>query len=149
MRTPDVPDLLRGAAAGSAATVAMSAVMLAAGRLGLVGSQPPEAIVRQAGALVDVEPRGRTADVLASLVHVGFGASLGVLHTLVPTRRAGVATGVGTSLAVYAASYQGWVPLFGALPPATRDRDDRQSVMVAAHVAFGAVLGALDARGRR
>ena len=68
---------------------------------------------------------------------------------LLPDRGAGVARGVALSLAVYAASYQGWVPVLGALPPATRDRCDRQAVLVGAHVVFGAVLGPLDGRSRR
>lgn len=141
--------LVRGALAGSAATVVMSAFMLAAQRAGLVGEQPPEAIVRSAGAAVGNEPQGLTADALASLAHLGFGATVGAGYALLPDRRAGVPAAVATSLAVYAVSYQGWVPVLGALPRASRDRSDRQSVMVVAHVLFGAVLGRLDARWRR
>ena len=50
--------------------------------------------------------------------------------------------------AVYAVSYAGWVPALGALPPADRDRPSRQLVMAAAHLVYGAVLGALDDRWR-
>lgn len=139
----------RGALAGSAATVVMSAFMLAAGRAGLVGRQPPEAIVRRAGALTGQEPRGRTADLLASVAHLGFGATTGAAYAVLPPPRSPVVRGVVVSLGVYAVSYAGWVPALGALPPADRDRLDRQAVMLLAHALYGAVLGVLDDRWRR
>ena len=148
MAPPAMTDVVRGAGAGAVATVAMSAVMLAAGRLGMVGRQPPEAIVRRAGQLGGAEPRGRAAGVLASLAHLGFGAGTGAAYALLPPTARPVLRAVGVSLGVYAASYAGWVPALGALPHAERDRTDRQAVMAAAHVVYGAVLGALDARGR-
>jgi len=56
--------------------------------------------------------------------------------------------GAAYGLAVWFASYEGWVPKLGALPHAHRDRWDRQAMMIGAHVAFGAVLGAIAARPR-
>jgi hypothetical protein len=41
------------------------------------------------------------------------------------------------------------VPLLGALPPAHLDDRRRQASMVAAHVVYGLVLGAVTARRRR
>jgi hypothetical protein len=120
----------------------MSALMLAAGRAGLVGRQPPEAIVRRAGALTAVEPRGRLADALAV---VGTGAA----YAMLPRSTRPVLRGTAVGVAVYAVSYAGWVPALGALPRATRDRTTRQAVMVAAHLVYGGVLGALDDRWRR
>ena len=140
--------LLRGAAQGTAATVLMSVPMLVAGRLGQVGRQPPEAIVRRAGDLVGEEPHGATAGLLGTVAHLAFGVGIGVVGALLPDRGAGIPRGVALSLAVYAASYQGWVPVLGALPPASRDRVDRQAVLLGSHVVFGVVLGALDARNR-
>jgi hypothetical protein len=142
-------DLTRGAAAGTLATAAMSALMLAAGRAGLMGRQPPEAIVRQAGARTAGEPRGRLADALATVAHLGFGAGTGAAYALLPPSRRPVLRGVLAGQAVWAVSYAGWVPAFGALPPPSRDRTPRQAAMVAAHVVYGAVLGALDDRWRR
>ena len=142
-------DLTRGAAAGTLATAAMSALMLAAGRAGLMGRQPPEAIVRQAGALTAREPRGRLADALAAAAHVGFGAGTGAAYALLPRSGRPVLRGVAVGAGVYAVSYAGWVPALGALPPADRDRRSRQAAMLVAHVVYGAVLGALDDRWRR
>lgn len=144
-----IDTLVRGAAAGAVATAAMSALMLAAGRAGLVGEQPPEAIVRQAGALTGGEPRGRLADALAVAAHLGFGVGTGAAYALLPPSARPVLRGMAVGQAVYAVSYAGWVPVLGALPHATRDRTARQAVMVAAHLVYGAVLGALDDRWRR
>jgi hypothetical protein len=140
--------LTRGTAAGAVATAAMSALMLAAGRAGLMGRQPPEAIVRQAGALTAGEPRGRLADALAAVAHLGFGAGTGAAYALLPPSGRPVLRGMAVGEAVYAVSYAGWVPALGALPPADRDRPSRQAVMAAAHLLYGAVLGALDDRWR-
>lgn len=152
-RQPEGPlrltSLLRGAVAGSVATGAMSAFMLAAGRAGRVGRQPPEAIVRRAGQVAGHEPRGRTADLLAAVAHLLFGAGTGAAYALLPPPRSPAGRGTVVSLLVYAVSYAGWVPALGALPPADRDRPDRQAVMAAAHVIYGVVLGLLDARWRR
>ncbi len=141
--------LVRGAAAGAVATAPMSALMLAAGRTGLMGRQPPEAIVRRAGELAAVEPRGRLAAALAALAHLGFGAGTGVAYALLPPSGRPVVRGVAVGAGVYAVSYAGWVPALGALPRADRDFPPRQAVMVGAHVLYGAVLGALDDRWRR
>jgi hypothetical protein len=127
----------------------MSALMLAAGRAGMMGRQPPEAIVRQAGALTATEPHGRLADALAAVAHLGFGAATGAAYALLPRSRRPVLQGVAVGTAVYAVSYAGWVPALGALPRADRDRPPRQAAMLAAHVVYGAVLGALDDRWRR
>jgi hypothetical protein len=56
---------------------------------------------------------------------------------------------VVTGLAVWAVSYQGWIPALGILPKASEDRPARPAVMVTAHVVYGAVLGALEERLRR
>lgn len=134
--------LLRGAVAGTLATVPMSVVMLAGDRL--VGRQPPEAIVRTALDAAPVEVPEVAVGPLALAAHLGFGAALGAVAALVPRR--GPVKGVALALAAYAASYQGWVPALGVLPPASRDHRGRPAVMLAAHVVYGAVLGVLENR---
>ena len=140
--------ILRGALAGVVATVPMSAVMLAGDRF--VGRQPPEAIVRGVLEATPGEVPEAAVGPLVLAAHLGFGAALGAVSALLPGR--GPAKGVTLALAVYAASYQGWVPALGVLPRATRDRPGRPAVMVVAHVVHGVVLGALEdrlARGGR
>ena len=51
--------------------------------------------------------------------------------------------GVVYGLGVWAVSYKGWIPALGILPPPERDQPGRPVIMVAAHVVYGLVLGAL------
>lgn len=77
--------------------------------------------------------------------HLGFGASVGALYGAAASLRpglAGPASGVAAGLSVWGASYAGWVPALGLLPPPDADRPGRPTAMVASHVAFGAALGA-------
>ncbi|MFI6817944.1 DUF6789 family protein [Nonomuraea sp. NPDC050328] len=127
-------NLLRGAAAGSMATTAMSTVMLAGDRLGLMGEQPPKRIVRRVRG-------GKDSDAAAIAGHFGFGAGAGALLSLLSRGRSvpgwlGAAYGLG----IWAASYQGWLPAIGAMPPAHRDRPGRQAVMIAGHLVYGVTL---------
>jgi hypothetical protein len=128
------------------ATGAMSVLMLALRRQ--VGEQPPDAIVKHVARGVGATPTEREADAMAVLAHVGFGASVGAGYALLPRVGSPVVRGVATALGVYAASYQGWVPALGILPPATEDRPGRPRVLIAAHVVYGAVLGVLEERLR-
>lgn len=133
--------LTRGLVAGTTATAAMSGVMRL-GRGAFAGRQPPEELVREVvGPVPGVRP-------LALLAHVGFGASLGVLQAVLPSRGPAAARGVGAALAVWAASYEGWVPALGAMPPAHRDERGRQAVLLAGHVVYGLVCGPLEERLR-
>lgn len=140
-------DVLRGAAAGAVATVPMSAVMLAAQKAGALPKQPPEEIVDSALDAAEVEVDEETSDVLATLHHFAFGAGGGAgyaaLRTVSGERGDATVVGVAYALAVWFASYQGWVPRIAPLPPTTADRKDRQAVMAGAHVVYGAVLGML------
>ena len=139
-------DVVRGAVAGTVATAAMSALMLAL--RDRMGEQPPDAIVKSAAHAVCARPTESEADGMAVVAHVGFGASVGAAYALLPRVGPPAARGVATALAVYAASYQGWVPALGILPRATRDKPGRPRVMIAAHVVYGAVLGVLEERLR-
>ena len=143
-------DLVRGAIAGAVATVPMSAVMLAAQKAGALPKQPPEEIVDSALDAADVEVDEATSNVLATLNHFAFGASIGAgysaLRRATSERGDAAVVGIAYALAVWFASYQGWVPRITPLPRATDDREDRQAVMAGAHVVYGAVLGVLRRR---
>ena len=133
------------------ATLAMSIPMLAAGRLGVMGTQPPQAIVQRTLGWTSRLPwrRGQT-DTLSSAAHIGFGAAAGIGFSL--ARQALPAAnlpgaGIVYALGVWASAYLGWVPALGILPRADRDRPGRPIVMIVAHVVYGAILGLLTRRG--
>ena len=142
---------VQGMVTGAVATVPMSAVMLVAGRTGAMGKQPPEKVTEKAmdAAGVDDASQGEQ-NATASIAHLAFGAGGGAAFALlqrrldlpVPT----VVQGVAFGLAVWAASYQGWIPALRILPPADDDRPGRQRAMIAAHIVYGGVLGAVESR---
>lgn len=144
--------LLSGAADGAAATLAMSGAMLVAQRAGAIGELPPRTIMafalRRARGL---PARRREKDALGALSHVAFGAAAGALFEAALGRRTRAAplAGAAFGVAVWLVSYAGWVPALGILPPPHRDRPERQVTMLAAHLVYGAVLGALARRRPR
>ncbi|HEV2070193.1 MAG TPA: DUF6789 family protein [Acidimicrobiales bacterium] len=142
---------VQGMVAGAVATVPMSAVMLVAGRTGAMGTQPPEQVAEKAMDATGVDDVSESEqNVAASLAHVAFGAGGGAAFALaqrrldlpVPT----VVQGVVFGLAVWATSYQGWIPALRILPPADDDRPGRRRAMIAAHIVYGGVLGAVETR---
>jgi hypothetical protein len=142
-----------GVLAGAIATVPMSAVMYAANKAGLMGEYPPEIITEKALEAAGGRPGEDANDAAATVTHLGFGASAGALFGLLHRRTrlpiSPVVQGIGYGLLVYAVSYNGWIPAVHIMPPPEQDRPGRQPSMVAAHVVYGAVLGALLADGRR
>ena len=142
--------LMRGAAGGLAGTLAHSAVMFTGRALGLGGKLPPKAITDEMLESLGVDPSEPTRKALAVANHVGFGMTAGALFGLVQPRMSrgrSMLAGAAYGLAVWFASYEGWVPkVLGALPRSHFDRWDRQAYLLAAHVAFGAALGAVTAR---
>ncbi len=135
----------KGALAGAGATLVMSGVMAGFHRLGLLGEPPPRRFVRRGLAALGLRPGEPGLELLTALAHLGFGAGVGALYGAAVALRPGVAgpaSGVATGLAVWGASYAGWVPALGLLPPPDADRPGRPTAMVASHVAFGAALGA-------
>jgi uncharacterized membrane protein YagU involved in acid resistance len=80
--------------------------------------------------------------VLATVAHLGYGPSCGVLFALLTRRRpmAGPPSGVGYGLLLWLAGYGVWVPAIGAVPPPQRDRPGRQVALVAGHLVYGVVL---------
>lgn len=147
----DARAVLNGALGGTLGTAGMSAWMLAAGRFGLMGEQPPDKI---AGAALDAvgihNPSEEAQDAVAAILHFGFGmgcgALFGLLHRRLPFRVPAALHGMLFACLIWATSYQGWVPGLGIMPPASEDRPDRPRVMLAVHLVYGAILGAVVAR---
>lgn len=139
--------ILIGAAAGAAATVPQSAVVWGMKQAGVYRRKPgPEKVAEEVtGAAVnleDVSPPWQMAVKLTE--HFGFGtaagAAFGLLSAII---RPTMVTGVLAGLAVWKASYDGWIPAAGIMPPPEEDEQGRALTMVLAHVAYGLALGAL------
>src|SRR5687768_3494177 len=80
-----------------------------------------------------LRPPRAALDPLSLVLHLGFGAAAGALRAALAPRSSGVAFGLG----VWAASYAGWAPALGLMPPPTRDRPGRPATMIIAHVIYG------------
>ena len=145
--------LEQGATAGALATVPMTAVMLGAQRLGLLGQAPPAKITNAALAKVGAQPTGDERTALTALAHFGFGAAAGALFSLARPGRPSLARaaleGAAFGTAVWATSYIGVIPRLGIMPEPQHDRPGRPSTMVLAHWVFGASLGLVVAARRR
>jgi hypothetical protein len=122
----------------------MSAVMIAGNRAGLMREQPPVTITRSAFREAGVERPSALAAAIAPASHLAFGAAGGVTYGLMrplAPRISGRLLGIAFGLTVWVVSYKGWIPAFRILPSPEADRPGRPSVMVVAHLVYGAVLG--------
>jgi uncharacterized membrane protein YagU involved in acid resistance len=143
----DVRRAAAGGLAGAVATVAMSAWQAAGQLTGRYGEQPPKRLVRAAARKLG-RPVRRHDPVtwpLTVVAHLGFGAASGTLYAMVLPRST-VVRGTAFGLVVWAASYAGWMPAVGLLPPPHRDNPRRAWTMLIGHVIYGSVLGALVTR---
>jgi uncharacterized membrane protein YagU involved in acid resistance len=145
--------ILRAAAAGFAATVPMTVVMEAL-RAALPAEQhrrmPPREVVDQTiEKTVETTGEGANLDrddriALTTIAHFGFGAAAGAVYgAAIGSRRSSVVTGIAYGLTVWALAYGVGLPSLGLHPAATDDTKDRNEVLIASHVVWGAVLGAL------
>jgi uncharacterized membrane protein YagU involved in acid resistance len=134
---------LAGAAAGLAATIAMTAFMMAAHRCCLPRTQrnplPPRLITDFFQDRSTPASRETIGKADAYLLHFLFGGAMGALYGLIRVRGTTV-EGSSYGLVVWAASYLGWVPAIGALPPAHKQPRERTLLMIAAHIVWGASL---------
>jgi hypothetical protein len=139
----DTGRLILGALGGIAGTFAMTAVMRRLHRSLPARSQyplPPREIVDRTLSPAPDSARPR----LTTISHFGYGAAAGALFGLIAPR-GGVLSGCAYGVAVWAASYLGWIPAAGILRPATVHPADRNALMITAHLVWGAVT-ALTAR---
>ena len=139
---------LRGAIAGAVATAPMSAVMIGAKQFGLMGEMPPEKITANFLKRTPISPSEEHQDSLATALHFGFGSAAGALFGVIAPKRliARIPLGMTYGAAIWGVSYMGWIPAFGIMPHAARDRRDRQMVMLAGHLVYGTALALLVGR---
>lgn len=144
--------LAAGAAAGFAATGPMTAVMEFLHRLlppEQQHPQPPRQITDRSAEAVDLHDdlteEQKSAAAMAN--HFGYGTSVGAVYGLLAPHLpfSPPANGVAYAMGVWAGSYLGWLPAAGLYPSATDETAERNAVILAAHVVWGATLGAVHA----
>ena len=135
-----VPSALAGCAA--------AAPRLAAMRLATPPDEPVPprrvavGLAAKVGAAEYLGPRERQA--LTLVGHFAFGATAATPFCLMasPNVTRSAVRGAAFGLGVWAASYSGWVPLAGILPPPWRKPMRRSLVTVGSHLLWGAAMGA-------
>lgn len=96
---------------------------------------PPREIV---GAAIPGLPGVPATD--ATLVaHFAYGAASGALLAAV-ARKPTIGEGMAGGLAIWVASYMGWIPAFGILKPANRHPGDRNALMAFVHLIWGSAF---------
>jgi hypothetical protein len=131
--------LLIGAIAGIAGTVAMTSAMARlhrrlppAQRYPLPPREIVETVTATAGASL-VDEAAKDATIAA---HVAYGAAAGAAIAAA-TARPGPGGGAAAGVAIWLASYLGWIPGTGILKPATLHPRGRNVLMIGAHVVWG------------
>jgi uncharacterized membrane protein YagU involved in acid resistance len=145
--------LTLGLLAGFTATIPMTAVMAALHRR-LPPSEryplPPHEITTKVAEELDQEEHiGQPEHYAATLItHFGYGSAMGGVYGTLTEKMAAppVISGMGYGLAVWAGSYLGLLPALGILRPATEHPPRRNALMIAAHLVWGATLGAIVGR---
>jgi uncharacterized membrane protein YagU involved in acid resistance len=148
-------DVLKGAAAGFAATVpmtiAMEALRACFPREQTRRAPPREVIDRTVdkttnGAVVESKDRF----LLTTAAHFGFGTAAGALYAaFVASRRSSGMLGVTYGLAVWGLAYGVALPSLGLHPAASEDTGERNQVLIASHVVWGWSVGKMMEAGRR
>jgi uncharacterized membrane protein YagU involved in acid resistance len=136
--------LLIGGIAGFVGTMAMTAAMRRMHRrLPAKERYPltPREIIDSGASQVGVALPNEAAKDLTTAAHFAYGAAMGALVAAMnpdPKKKTGAAAG----LAVWVASYMGWLPAVGTLEPATRHPARRNALMIVAHLVWGASTAA-------
>jgi hypothetical protein len=128
-----------GALGGLVGTAAMTAAMRRLhGRLHEAERYPlpPREIIQSVARQTGMEREVDLQDLTLG-AHFAYGAAAGALYALARPSD-GIVAGAGYGLAVWAASYLGWIPGLAILEPATRHPRRRNGLMLAAHVVWGA-----------
>lgn len=96
---------------------------------------PPREIVQT------VLPQGdeRFHEHATTAAHFAYGAATGAFLGAITRRPPGAAAGAAYGVAVWAASYLGWIPAAGILKPAVSHPARRNALMLTAHVVWGAL----------
>ena len=132
--------LLIGGIAGVVGTLAMTAAMRRLHRrLPEKERYPltPREIIDSGSQQLGMPLPNETAKDVTTAAHFAYGAACGALLAAMnpdPRKRTGAAAGV----AVWLASYMGWIPAVGNLKPATQHPPRRNLLMIGVHLVWGA-----------
>lgn len=136
--------LLIGGIAGLVGTLAMTSAMRRGHRrlpekerYPLTPREIVDSGARQLGTALPSE----AARDITTAAHFAYGAAMGALIAAAnpdPGKKTGAAAGV----AVWLASYMGWIPAVGTLDPAAEHPTRRNLLMIWAHVVWGATTAA-------
>ena len=138
--------LLAGAAAGLAGTFVLQGLLAGSRRwapatLPPIRQDPAEFMVEQAESALpetrraQVPPKGKA--VAEKGIHLGYGATFGLLYGLVAGERNPLLAGTILGLATWAVGYLGWLPATGLMPPVTRQEPARVAGPIATHLGYG------------
>lgn len=142
--------LLKGTLSGFVATLPMTIFMLATQRFLPKRQQyelPPEIITKELARRAHLRHHLNKQLILSATTvsHFGYGAVMGAafgpLQKRVPLPA--VAQGILFGLVVWIASYLGLLPLLGISVSGQREPMRRNLMMIAAHVVWGASMGAM------
>jgi uncharacterized membrane protein YagU involved in acid resistance len=140
--------LLNGALSGFLATIPMTATMELLHRRLPPHEQyplPPREITENLTEEVGMRDHldESTHVGLTLLSHFAYGTAAGAVYASLARhyKFPPLSGGVGFGLALWAASYLGWLPAIGLLPPASKHPPRRTGLMLAAHGVWGATLG--------
>jgi uncharacterized membrane protein YagU involved in acid resistance len=141
---------LKGTLAGLAATLPMTIFMLATQRFLPKRQQyelPPEMITKDLARRAHVRHHLNKQLILGATTasHFGYGAAMGAAYGPLQKRipLPSMAQGVLYGLLVWAPSYLGLLPLLGISASGQKEPLRRNLMMIAAHVIWGASLGAM------
>ena len=140
--------MLHGALAGFVATAPMSLSMVLGWRLLPRREKyhlPPRIITEEIAERLGIEDRIGEKEMVGFSIfsHFGYGAVFGTVYALVQDRIPVHSSlkGALAGVALWAASYLGWLPAMGILTPATQHPWRRNLLMILAHVVWGVTLG--------
>lgn len=152
MAHPTLPvRLLAGAAAGLVGTIVLQGFLAGSRRwapttIPPIRRDPAEFMVEQAASAMpaahrrSLPPAGRAA--AEKGLHLGYGATFGLLYGLAAGARNPLLAGAVLGLATWATGYLGWLPATGLMPPVTRQEPARVAGPIATHIGYGIATAA-------
>jgi hypothetical protein len=140
----------RGGVAGLVGSAVMGGLFLAARTLGVVSKLAPEHITEAGMNEAGIDADEGTDDVASVVAHLAFGAANGAVFGVVERWLPGppVTRGLTYASGLLLASYEGWVPAAGILPPLRDQTPGGRWTLITGHAVYGAILGQLAGASR-